>query len=127
MLIDIDSGREITAIPFEHDFEVLRGRLTTREFEAMVDEIDRLIEASGGEVATAGWLPGSDWTGTPFQPIYEKAAPADFNRAAMFFGQLVWYAVMHRPERWGSGRYKVGDHDIGSRTYFRLANAGERS
>ena len=36
----------------------------------MVARIDELIDDAGAEIATAGWLPGSDWTGTPFQPIY---------------------------------------------------------
>lgn len=38
----------------------------------------------------------------------------------MFFGQLVWYAVMGRPETWASGRYEVDGREIGSRTYFRV-------
>lgn len=66
------------------------------------------------------WLPGSDWTGTPFEPIYTKAARGDFDRAAMFFGQLVWFVIMNRRNVWGSGRYQVDGQDIGSRTYFRI-------
>ncbi|MBA2719525.1 MAG: hypothetical protein H0U52_09840 [Chloroflexi bacterium] len=81
---------------------------------------NELIDESGAEIATAGWLPGSDWTGTAFQPIYDKAARGDFGAAAMFFGQLVWLTIMGREERWGSGRYQVDGRDIGSRTYFRL-------
>jgi len=105
MLIDIDTGKVIGQVPFQRDFGTLRGRLTAAEFEAMVGRINELIDASRSEIATAGWLPGSDWTGTPFQPIYEKAARSDFQRAALFFGQLVWYTIMKRPERWASGRY----------------------
>ena len=120
MLIDVDSGKPIEHVPFRRDFDVLRERLSEPEFEAMVSRVNELIDASGSEIATAGWLPGSDWTGTPFQPIYEKAARNDFQRAALFFGQLVWYTIMRRPERWASGRYQVDGRDIGSRTYFRL-------
>jgi hypothetical protein len=122
VLIDIDSGETITRVPYERDFQVLRGRLSGVEFDAMVERINQLIDESGGEIATAGWLPGSDWTGTPFEPIYTKAARGDFQRAALFFGQLVWYTVMHRPEAWGSGRYEMDGRAIGSRTYFRLGN-----
>lgn len=120
MLINIDTGKPIGYIPGRGDFDRLRGRLTADEFDGMVARINELIDEAGAEIATAGWLPGSDWTGTPFQPIYEKAAREDYSRSAMFFGQLVWYAVMHRPESWGSGRYEVDGRDIGSRTYFRL-------
>lgn len=120
MLISIETGKPIDRIPGRREFEALRKRLTDAEFATMVDRVNELIDDSGGEIATAGWLPGSDWTGTPFQPIYDKAARGDFQRSAMFFGQLVWYTVMHRPESWGSGRYQVDGRDIGSRTYFRL-------
>ena len=123
MLIDVMSGKEIHTIPYRAQFDTLRARLTASEFEAMVGRIDELIDAGGAEVATAGWLPGSDWTGTVFEPIYTKAARGDFDRSAMFFGQLVWYVIMHRPERWASGRYEVDGRDIGSRTYFRLGPA----
>lgn len=120
MLIDIETGRTIERIRFRSDFDALRKRLTEAEFDQMIARINELIDESGAEIATAGWLPGSDWTGTPFDPIYTKAARGDFQRSAIFFGQLVWYAVMNRREMWASGRYDVDGRDIGSRTYFRL-------
>ena len=120
MLIDIDTGREIDRIPYRREFDALRSRLSEAEFDGMVARINELIDEGGAEIATAGWLPGSDWTGTPFEPIYTKAARGDFERSALFFGQLVWYTVMQRPERWGSGRYQRDGKEIGSRTYFRL-------
>jgi len=121
MLIDIDTGRVKDQVPFQRDFDTLRGRLSEAEFDAMVTRVNELVDEAGSEIATAGWLPGSDWTGTPFEPIYTKAARGDFDRSAMFFGQLVWYTVMKRPERWGSGRYQLDGKDIESRTYFRLS------
>lgn len=121
MLIDIESGLIIDWIPGRREFEVLRGRLTDDEAEAMVARINALIDQAGAQIATAGWLPGSDWQGTVFQPIYDKAVRQDYSRSAMFFGQLVWKTIMDRPERWGSGRYQVDGRDIGSRTYFRLS------
>ncbi len=74
MLIDIDTGRVIDSVPFRRDFDTLRSRLSELEFDAMVTRINELIDEAGSEIATAGWLPGSDWTGTPFEPIYTKAA-----------------------------------------------------
>src|SRR6478752_2888059 len=120
MLYDIDKDRPIETIPYRREFDALRSRLTDAEFDGMIARINELIDESGAEIATAGWLPGSDWTGTVFEAIYTKATREDFNRSAMFFGQLVWYAIMQRPERWGSGRYEVDGRDIGSRTYFRV-------
>jgi hypothetical protein len=120
MLIDIDTGRAIGTIPHRREFDALRSRLSDAEFDVMVTRINELIDDAGAEIATAGWLPGSDWTGTPFESIYTKAARSDFGGAAKFFGQLVWHTVMMRPERWGSGRYQLDGKDISSRTYFRL-------
>jgi hypothetical protein len=120
MLIDVETGHLIDRVPYRRDFDVLRRRLSDAEFDAMIARINQLIDESGAEIATAGWLPGSDWSGTAFQPIYAKAARGDFERSANFFGQLVWYAVMKRPEQWASGRYDLDGKEIGSRTYFRL-------
>jgi hypothetical protein len=124
MLLDIASGRVIEQVPFRRAFDVLRSRLSEADFESMIARINELIDESRAEIATAGWLPGSDWTGTPFEPSYTIAARQDYQRSALFFGQLVWYVVMHRPEAWGSGRYQVDGRDIGSRTSFRLARPG---
>jgi hypothetical protein len=123
MLIDIDSGNPIIRVPYQSDFETWRRRLSDEEFDAMVARINELIDEAGGEIATAGWLPGRDWTGTVFAPIYTKATRHDFDRSAMFFGQLVWYTIMRRPEAWGSGRYDLDGKAIGSRTYFRLSRS----
>jgi len=120
MLIDVDTGRAVDLVPYRAQFDTLKSRLTREEFEAMVERINELIDASGAEIATASWLPGGDWSGTPFEAIYGKAAPGDSERSAMFFGQLVWYAIMRRPDRWSSAKYELDDKQIRSRTYFRL-------
>jgi len=120
MLIDVDTGRAVDLVPYRAQFDTLKSRLTREEFEAMVERINELIDASGAEIATASWLPGGDWSGTPFEAIYSKAAPGDSERSAMFFGQLVWYAIMRRPDRWSSAKYELDDKQIRSRTYFRL-------
>ena len=120
MLIDIDRGQPITRLPFREDFETLRQRLTTAEFDGAASRINELIDDAGAEIATAGWLPGSNWMGTPFEPIYTKGAAKNYEMAARLFGLLVWHVFTERPEPWGSGRYQKDGKDIGSRTYFRI-------
>ena len=120
MLIDVDTGRSVDLIPYRKQFDTLRSRLSIDEFDAMTDRINELIDASGAEISTSDWLPGSDWAGTPFEPIFRKAAPGDYDRAAMFFGQMVWYAIMRRTDRWSSSKYLLDEKQIRSRTYFRL-------
>lgn len=128
MLIDIDTGKPIDRVPYRSEFDALRKRLSEAEFDAMVARIDELIDEGGAEIATAGWLPGSDWTGTPFEAIYTRAARGDFGRSALFFGQLVWHTVMRRPEPWASGRYQVDDWTSGvGRISGWVTRAGDRA
>lgn len=121
MLIDVISGKRITKMPFAREFDAMKAKLSHEEFDRVIARINELVDEGSKEVATAGWLPGSDWTGTPFEPIFTKAARRNYDLSARFFGLAVWYTVMHRDERWASGRYQLpGGRDIGSRTYFRI-------
>jgi hypothetical protein len=69
-------------------------------------------------VHTAGWMPGSDWTGTPFQAIY-SACGQDAEEAGKCFGLVVWKVFEKRPEKWASAHGMKDGHEIRSRTYFR--------
>ena len=120
VLIDVNSGEPIAKVPFRPTFDAIRDRLTDDEFQNVIDRINELIDDAGKEIATAGWLPGSDWSGTVFWPIYEKAARRNQDLAARMFGLMVWYTVMERDEPWASGRFEKDGKEIGSRTYFRV-------
>jgi len=119
MIINVDNKRAL-GMPRAEDFKRLRGRLSAAEFDAAVDHINGLIDGAGDGIATAGWLPGNDWSGSPLQPIYDKAARGDYSLSGKFFGLLVWYTVMERPEKWATGKYKKDGREIASRTYFRV-------
>lgn len=71
------------------------------------------------EVDTSGWIPGADWTGTVFEPIY-WACRENPEVAALFFGLLVWQVVMDRDDCWSFGRYEKEGVPIRSMTYFRI-------
>ena len=118
MLVDMMSGTTITRVPYEPEYRHFMSRLTTGEINAAKARLDELIE--GTEIQTAGWMPGKDWTDTPFQPIYEKAAKYSQEAAARCFGLMVWEVFMERPEKWTSGRFEKDGEQIGSRTYFQV-------
>lgn len=120
MLIDIYTREEINNIPFRETFETIESRLSESQHDAIVAEINRLMDEAGGEIVTAGWLPGPDWTGTPFEPIYRIAARRNEELAGKMFGLLVWHTIMLRPERWASGRFEKDGVELSSRTYFRI-------
>ena len=77
------------------------------------------VADSPNEIITSGWIPGNDWTGSVWEPIY-IAAERDFSRAGMIFGALVFETMMKREEDWSLGKYQVNGRDIGSTTYFRI-------
>ncbi len=83
MLWDIDKQREVTRIPHEEFYNARISRLPPEQIQAIQDEI--LLRIDGIEIAVAGWIPGSDWTGTPFQSIYEDACDRDFDASRWLF------------------------------------------
>lgn len=122
MLYSIDSGQNSKNIPHRSDYDRWRGRLTDEEYQAIYDNLHARISES--EIETSSWIPGSDWTGTVFQPIYEKACRYDHEAAAKFFGLIVWHVFMEHDETWSFGRYKLNDIPIEGLTYFRIARPG---
>lgn len=120
MLFDISTGKAITRLPHETQFHAWTNtsRLSASDYEAILYKIDQMI--NGDEIHTAGWMPGNNWSGTPFQTIYEKACQYNENSAALCFGQFVFLAFMHRNEAWACGRYEKDGIPIQSLTYFRV-------
>jgi hypothetical protein len=116
MLIDLESGKDIQQVPFQKEYEKFMGRMTAEEVTAIKAELNSMID--GTEIQTAGWMPGSDWGNTVFEPIYSKAARKDYRAAARCFGLMVWEVFMERPEVWTSGRFEKDGEPIASRTYF---------
>jgi len=118
MLISVDTGEIIDYIPHKKEYDIWRSRLKEGEYQEIVDKLNSMIDSD--EIHTAGWMPGSDWTGTVFQPIYEKACNMNFEQAALFFGLIVWTVFMNREDKWSFGRYEKNSIPIRSLTYFRV-------
>jgi hypothetical protein len=118
MLVDLMTKRSITSVPYQAEYRTYMSRMTPAEIAAIKAALNAMID--GDEIHTAGWMPGSDWTGTPYQAIYEKAARHSYNASAKCFGLMVWEVFMERPETWTSGRFEKDGEEIGSRTYFRV-------
>jgi hypothetical protein len=62
----------------------------------------------------SSFIPGADWTNTPYQPIYDAMCerygeePA-WNQSRLFFGLLVKDLMIRRPEHWLC--YKVPEQE----------------
>jgi len=118
MIWDISNDRVVTRIPHHTDYERWMSRLSVEQINAIRNEIVHLI--SGDEIVTAGWLPGADWSGTPFHAIYEIACRSDFEQAGKCFGLMVWTTLMEHEAHWGFGRYELNNLPISSMTYFKV-------
>lgn len=116
MLFDMMTGKPITKVPYEIEYRRYMAAMSPTEIAAIKRQLNSMID--GTEIQTAGWMPGSDWTGTVFEPIYFKAASQSYSASAKCFGLMVWEVFMERPERWTSGRFEKDGEPIGSRTYF---------
>jgi len=118
MLWDIFKNHQINNIPHKKEYDTWMSRMSEEEIRDIRTEILRRIE--GDEIATAGWIPGSDWSGTPFHSIYEKACQYDEVASGKCFGLIVWVTMMEHEDYWSFGRYELNNLPIRSMTYFKV-------
>ena len=118
MLYSILSQKRVTNIPYQKDYKRWRARLPDNDYHAILAELTQRID--GTEIQTSSWMPGKDWSGTVFDPIYSKACNGDFSEAAQFFGLLLWETFLHHPECWAFGRYELDGVPIQGLTYFKV-------
>lgn len=80
--------------------------------QAVNDYIDEQIadhvQGEADIVMCSSTTPGTDWTGTPYEPLYD-AVGKDTDEAAKFFGLLMWYVVTSREDTFwlGQGRKEL--------------------
>jgi len=120
MLFSLDTGKYVTKVPHKKDFDRWMSRLAVEDLLKIEDALNEKIDQS--DVNTAGWIPGHDWTGTVYQPIYE-ACNQNVTQAGMFFGLIVFNLLMNRSDHvWSFGRFEKDGKPISSMTYFILSN-----
>ena len=118
MLYSVDSGKVIDQIPYRQDYNRWRGRLSDEEFENIMTELNRTIDSD--TIHTSSWIPGSNWEGTVYDPIYKKACLRNVTESGKCFGLFLWVAMMQREEQWAFGRYELNNIPIEGLTYFRI-------
>ena len=123
-LYSVDSQSYVDTIPHREDFDLWRSRLTEEQFDAICDELRSMID--GSDIYTAGWMPGNNWIGTPWEPIYTEACRRSREASGNCFGLFVWVVLLEHPDTWGFGRYEKDGLPIRSMTYFRLDNPPPR-
>ncbi len=117
MLHDFESSQPMPKEPYPELMDIIRSRISPRELAEIHQTLDIMIE--GTEIQTSSWMPGNDWSDTPFDPIYQKCALKNEELAAKMFGLIVWDIFQQRDEVWYTGRFELNGEPINGRTYFR--------
>lgn len=120
MLFSIPDIKRIDHIPHAAEYRAWRTALDGVDpgaYSRIHNELNSRFDTR--QVDTSSWIPGSDWTGTVWQPIY-YACGEDAVTAGLFFGLLVWQIVMDREDCWSFGRYEKEGIPIRGMTYFRI-------
>ncbi len=115
-----DNGElnQINYVPHSEEYNLWRSRLTDDEYNAIINTLNNRID--GSQIETAGWIPGNNWKGTVYEPIYTKACNYDEEQSGLCFGLFVWVVFLNREDAWSFGRYEVNNIPIRSLTYFRI-------
>ena len=124
MLYAIDRGHYIDDIPYEADYRRWRSRLSDAEYDSIVTELNERID--GGEIHTSSWMPGNNWAGTVYDPIYQKACDQSTTESAKCFGLFLWVVLQKHLDVWAFGRYEKNGVPIHGLTYFKLGKPPRR-
>jgi hypothetical protein len=79
MITSLETMRPAHGIPHRGEFEHWRRNISRADQDAIRAAITAQIE--GTTIVCSSFMPGSDWSGTPYQPIYD--ALGDERLAAM--------------------------------------------
>jgi hypothetical protein len=120
-ILDLNSGKPVVGIlsrgEYGQKFQLALSRLSPGEVTAIRTAVDQRIE--GKRIETSSWIPGRVWTGTDYQPIFDKAAQGNWDLAAQMFGLFAWEAFERHPLDWYTSRFSMGGEEDRFRVYFR--------
>lgn len=116
MLYAIDD-KLMASVPHSREYRVWLSRLSTTELDAIRSKLNSMITEK--DIHTSSWMPGKDWNGTVFMPIYEKACMKNVDVAAMCFGLILWEIMMKRTDKWVFIKYDRDDRAIVGTTYIK--------
>lgn len=119
MLYSMDSMSYVKQVPHKEMHNFLLRNMKHEDLEAIKRELNSKIDSN--QVHTSSWIPGSDWSNTPYIKIYE-ACDEDEEISAKMFGLILWIVMMEREDIWSFGRYEKNGIPIEGITYFRLEN-----
>lgn len=124
MLYSIDSGKYIDKLPHKKEFVSWMKNLSADSYQNIIEALNDKIDEN--DINTSSWIPGNDWTGTVYEPIYH-ACGDNKEASGLFFGLILFKLLMERQDAvWGFGRYEKNGVPIRGTTYFILNNPPQR-
>lgn len=114
MLWNVYKNEKVAHIPHEEDYKLWTSCLSLKQIQDIKAEILKRIGKQ--DVVSAGWLPGEDWSGTPFQAISE-ACKHNRDAAGKCFGLFVWVTLMEAMKVYWGFENVAGQHGM---RYFKV-------
>jgi len=118
MIYSLDTRSYIKDMQNSREYDIWRARISDEEYSGIISALKDGIEAYG--IITSSWIPSSDWSGTVYEPIYERVCRGNEDHAARFFSLLLWEVILNHEDVWSFGCYHKDGLQIKGMTYFRL-------
>lgn len=124
MLYSFDSCKYVTKMPHRQEFDRWMKNLNPDDCQAIEKEL--LDKLCSEDVRTSSWIPGNNWTGTVYEPIYHACGNNKVN-SGLFFGLILFNVLMNYYDiTWGFKRGEKNGDPIKGTTYFVLHNPPKR-
>jgi len=116
MLYSLDE-KKMKDVPLKRKakFQSWMKKLKINDYQSIKKAINEYCD--GKEVVISSYIPGCNWIGTPYEPIYH-ICNMDQVQAGFFFGLIVWKVMIDRQEKWYFKPADSEDDALGT-TYFR--------
>ncbi len=96
--------RTVTTLKNQQDFDNFMKKISAFDYQRIVKEINKYID--NNKKFAAAWIPGTDWTGTVYEPI-AIACANNKTEAGYFFGLIVFDLLMNRRDKTWEYEYKL--------------------
>jgi hypothetical protein len=93
-------------------------KLTSPEFNAVHNGIVALMIGTHDRVTVPGWKAQKNWTGLPWQVLFDKTANKDDRLAAWMMGSMAQYAFIHHHLTWYTDQTVYVGRDVPNTYYF---------
>jgi len=110
-------GKAANDMPHEEEFQAWRAQISDAEYQAMVDAVNAYCD--GKQTFCTSWMPGTDKAIAAAFPPLTRACGGNIEASGLFFGNIVWRAIVDRDDDWHFLPAEERDGKWIGVTYFR--------